>query len=113
MEYRIIKLVTNAQGLVGWIAVTQDDKTIGHIFMQEERGNKVKFLDAWVDEDYRRQGIFRTLWETRWRYVQEQYNGWTAYAWCLPMSLPLLLEKGFTEGDTCVYVEKEIKKSFA
>ena len=43
MEYRIIKLVTNAQGLVGWIAVTQDDKTIGHIFMQEERGNKVKF----------------------------------------------------------------------
>jgi hypothetical protein len=32
------------------------------------------------------------------------------YAWCKPMSLPLLIEKGFKEGDTCVYVEKKIAK---
>ena len=25
------------------------------------------------------------------------------------MSLPLLLEKGFIEGDNCVYVEREIR----
>ena len=91
-----------------WVAHI-NNKCVGHIHLQVEPDQRIKFLDAWVDEDYRRQGIFRTLWETRWRYVQEQYNGWTAYAWCLPMSLPLLLEKGFTEGDTCVYVEKEIR----
>jgi hypothetical protein len=71
---------------------------------------KLKFLDAWVSEDHRRQGVYRKLWETRWKFVNERYQGYTAYAWAKPMSLPLLIEKGFDEGDTCVYVEKEISK---
>jgi len=109
VSYRIIKLETNAQGLVGWLAVTQDDENIGHIFMQEELNKRIKFLDAWVREDSRRQGIFRKLWDTRWQHVIKNYKGWTAFAWCLPSSLPLLIEKGFIQGDTSVYVEKEIK----
>ena len=76
--------------------------------MEIQRNNKIKFLDAWVHEDYRRRGIYRSLWDTRWEYVNEVYTDKTIYAWCLPMSLPLLQEKGFTEGDTCVYVEKKI-----
>jgi hypothetical protein len=32
------------------------------------------------------------------------------YAWCKPGSLPLLLEKGFTAGETCTYVEKVIEE---
>ena len=66
-------------------------------------------MDAWVHEDYRRKGIFRVLWDTRWEYVKKYYKGYKAYAWCKPMSLPLLLEKGFIEGDNCVYVEKIIE----
>ena len=65
-------------------------------------------MDAWVHKDHRRQGIYRQLWDTRWNYVKEHYNGYKVYAWCKPMSLPLLLEKGFDSGDTCVYVEKTI-----
>ena len=57
---------------------------------------------------YRRQGIFRLLWDTRWEFVKINFKGYKAYAWAKPMSLPLLLEKGFDEGDTCVYVEKKI-----
>ena len=67
-------------------------------------------MDAWVHENHRREGIFRTLWNTRWGYVKKHYKGYKAYAWCKPMSLPLLLEKGFKEGDNCVYVEKEISQ---
>ena len=40
--------------------------------------------------------------------LKKNYKGHKAYAWCLPKSLPLLIEKEFTRGDTCVYVEKEI-----
>ena len=58
-----------------------------------ESEQKVKFLDAWVHEKHRRKGIFRTLWDTRWKFVQENYKGFKAYAWAKPMSLPLLLEK--------------------
>ena len=91
----------------GWIA-TIGDVCVGHIRMQQEANKQIKFMDAWVHEDYRRQGIFRTLWDARWKFVTKGYDGYTAYAWAKPMSLPLLLEKGFEEGDACIYVEKEI-----
>ena len=92
-----------------WIAYT-DQICVGHIHMQMEASKRIKFLDAWVHPDYRRKGIFRKLWDIRWEYVKENYKGWKAYAWAKPMSLPLLLEKDFKKGDTCVYVEKIIAK---
>ena len=85
-----------------------DQLCVGHIHLQVEPANRIKFLDAWVHPDYRRKGIFRKLWDIRWEYVKQNYNGWKAYAWAKPMSLPLLLEKGFEEGDNCIYVEKDI-----
>jgi hypothetical protein len=78
--------------------------------MWQEAIRKLKFTDAWVHEDHRRKGIYRKLWDIRWEYVNEHYKGYKAYAWCKPMSLPLLLEKGFIEGDNCIYVEKKIAK---
>ena len=49
------------------------------------------------------------LWEARWKYVKEHFNKYTAYAWALPMSVGLLRKKGFTEGESCIYMEKTIK----
>jgi hypothetical protein len=85
-----------------------ENEIVGHIFMEKEVGNKIKFLDAWVHDDHRRKGIFRMLWDTRWNYVSEQYSGYLVYAWCKENSLPLLKEKGFETGEICTYVEKII-----
>ena len=63
-----------------------------------------------MHEDYRRQGIYRKLWDIRWIYVTEHFKNFTIYAWCKPTSLPLLIEKGFKKGDTITYVEKKITK---
>ena len=90
-----------------WVAHI-DNQCVGHIHLWQESNKQLKFLDAWVHENYRRQGIYRKLWDIRWDFVQQQYKGYKAYAWCKPMSLPLLIEKGFKEGDNCVYVEKII-----
>jgi hypothetical protein len=57
-EFKVIRIETNAQNLYGWVALSNTDQPIGHIFMQEELDNKVKFIDAWVHEDFRRQGSF-------------------------------------------------------
>ena len=92
-----------------WIAYIEN-LAVGHIHMQIEANQTIKFLDAWVHSEYRKQGIFRTLWDTRWDFVEEGFQGYKVYAWCLPKSLPLLKEKGFTEGDKCVYVEKVVMK---
>ena len=90
-----------------WIAHL-NNICIGHIHLIREANKKIKFLDAWVHENYRRQGIFRKLWEIRWKFVNKNFKGYTIYAWAKPMSLPLLIEKGFNQGDTCIYVEKQL-----
>ncbi len=100
---------TRQYSMHGWVAHV-DNICVGHIHMLIDANKRVKFLDAWVHDDWRRKGIFRKLWDTRWKFVQENFSGWKAYAWCKPMSLPLLLEKGFTPGDSSVYVEKEIEE---
>ena len=109
LDFKVIKIKTNAQNLYGWLALTNTDQPVGHIFMQVEIDNKIKFMDAWVSDEFRRQGIFTALWETRWKYVKKNFEGYKAYAWALPMSINLLRKKGFDEGDTCVYMEKVIK----
>jgi GNAT superfamily N-acetyltransferase len=108
MNIRIVTLKMNAQNQLGWLAVSQDDVTVGHTFMLIEPNQTIKFLDSWVHDKYRRKGIFRKLWEARWKFVQQNFSGWKVYAWCKPMSLPLLIEKEFEQGETCVYVERTI-----
>ena len=108
MSIRILHIKSNTQQIESWIALNEQDETIGHIFMKIENDNKIKFLDAWVDSNYRRMGVFRNLWETRWNYVNENYKNWTVYAWCKENSLPLLVEKGFDVGEIATYVEKKI-----
>ena len=106
-DIKVIHLKSNAQQLETWIAMLNGE-IVGHIYMEREESNKIKFLDAWVHEEHRLKGVFRMLWDTRWEYVKTRYSGYTVYAWCKPGSLPLLIEKGFTEGETSTYVEKII-----
>jgi len=108
MDIKILHLKPNAQNLEMWIAYDGDNNAIGHIFMLIESNNKIKFLDAWVDEGWRRKGIWRKLWDTRWEYVTSNYGGYLVYAWCKKQSLPLLLEKGFECGEIVTYVQKQI-----
>lgn len=107
-DIKIVHLKSNAQRLETWIAMINGE-IVGHIYMEREDDRKIKFLDAWVHEEHRRKGIYRTLWETRWDYAQQRYKGYKVYAWCKPASLPLLIEKGFDAGETCTYVEKTIE----
>jgi hypothetical protein len=106
-EIKITHLKPNSQKTETWIAMIENE-IVGHIYMEKEVGNRIKFLDAWVHDDHRRKGIFRMLWDTRWDYVSKQYSGYLVYAWCKENSLPLLKEKGFEVGEICTYVEKII-----
>ncbi len=107
MENKIFHLKVNSQGLDSWISMIGEE-VVGHIYMQVQLDNKIKFLDAWVHPGYRRMGIYRNLWEIRWNYVNDNYKGYIVYDWCKDNSLPLLLEKGFDLGEKATYVEKKI-----
>ena len=99
---------TTQHTLHAWVAHI-GSLCVGHIHLQQEAKKQIKFLDAWVHENHRRKGIYRKLWDIRWEYVKTHYKGYKVYAWCKPMSLPLLLEKGFEASDTCVYVSSNIE----
>ena len=107
MITNIIHLKPNSHKTETWVA-SLDNEVVGHIHMDREENNKLKFSDAWVHPEHRRKGIYRLLWDTRWEYVNQNYKGWTVYAWCKDNSLPLLIEKDFTAGEKCTYVEKTI-----
>ena len=106
-DIKVLHLKSNAQKLETWVAMLNGE-IIGHNYLEREDNKKMKFLDAWVHQDHRRKGVYRVLWETRWEYVKKHFEGWTAYAWCKPSSLPLLLENDFISGETSTYVEKLI-----
>lgn len=92
-----------------WWLAQSGEEVVGRISMVLELGERIRFKSAWVHPDWRRRGVFRELWEARWARVVKEYSGWTGYAWCLEGSLPLLLEKGFVEKDSCTLVEKIIE----
>ena len=60
---KIIHLKSNAQQLETWIAML-DGEIVGHIYMERQENDKIKFLDAWVHEEHRLKGVFRKLWDT-------------------------------------------------
>ncbi len=74
-DIKIVHLKSNAQRLETWIAMVNGD-IVGHIYMEREETQRIKFLDAWVHEDHRRKGIFRMLWDARWEYVQQRFKGY-------------------------------------
>ena len=51
-DIKIIHLKSNAQQLETWIAMLNGE-IVGHIYMEREEKNKIKFLDAWVHEEHR------------------------------------------------------------
>ena len=109
LDIQIIYIPSNARDFHSWAAILSN-KCIGNVHLQIEPNKKIKLLDAWVQPKYRRQGVYRQLWDTRWNFLQQNYKGYLSYAWCKSKSLPLAIEKGFNEGDNCVYVEKKITK---
>ena len=49
---KIIHLKSNAQQLETWIAML-DGEIVGHIYMERQENDRIKFLDAWVHEEHR------------------------------------------------------------
>ena len=78
-DISILYVPSNARELHSWVAVL-NDKCVGNIHLEIEPNCKIRFLDAWVHKKYRRKGIFRRLWDTRWQYVQENFPNYIAYA---------------------------------
>ena len=91
----------------GWIAIV-DDKEVGWCNMSFLPENTIKFEDAFVHPDYRGKGIYRKLWDTRWKYVTKNFKGKRVIAYCKPITVKFYEEKGFEEVHKITLVEKTI-----
>ena len=106
-DLKIVHMKANSQKLDSWIAMLNGE-IIGHVYMDQEPNQRIKFLDAWVHRDHRRKGIYRALWDARWSYVQTHYPGYTVYAWCKPNSRPLYESRGFQALESATHMEKSV-----
>lgn len=89
----------------GWIALI-DEQEVGWVNMSFLPDNSIKFEDAFVHPDHRGKGIYRKLWDTRWKYITEHYKGSRIFAYCKPPSINLYKGKGFTVVENVILVEK-------
>jgi GNAT superfamily N-acetyltransferase len=90
-----------------WIAALGDE-CIGHVRLSIEH-NKIKYHDAWVHPDYRRQGVYTMLWKARDTYAKQYFAGQKSYAWCKEGSLPTYLKNGYEQKEICILVEKDLE----
>jgi GNAT superfamily N-acetyltransferase len=75
-----------------FIATSADRKTVyGFCAARPAARGRTAYLSAYVLPDYRRQGVYRQLWDAR----RERFPG-PAQATCTAASLPLYLAAGWT-----------------
>ena len=89
----------------GWIAMI-DGKEVGWCNMTFLPENTIKFEDAYVLPNYRGKGIYRNLWDTRWKYITKNFKGYKIIAYCKPITVGFYKEKGFEELHKVTLVEK-------
>jgi len=91
----------------GWVAII-DGKEVGWCNMSFLPNDVLKFEDAFVHPDYRGQGIYRKLWDTRWKYVSASYKGKKVISYCKPSTYKFYVDKGFEPKEVITLVEKTI-----
>tara|TARA_B100000963_G_scaffold360342_1_gene390824 strand:- start:2701 stop:2964 length:264 start_codon:yes stop_codon:yes gene_type:complete len=85
-----------------------DNKEVGWCNMSFLPENTLKFEDAFVHPDYRKKGIYRKLWDTRWKYVNDNLKGMKVIAYCKPITVGFYKEKGFKEVHKITLMEKTL-----
>lgn len=100
----IVQTHINEQQTYIWLAYLKK-AVVGHVFLTVEVGNRIKFHNAWVDKKYRKKGVYSLLWNKRWEYTKENFQGYVVYAWCKPNSIGMFENNGFSTGEHAIYVE--------
>ena len=107
VPYKLPDSVPTPKSECGWIAIYEGE-AIGWNSLVFESHDTIKFANAYVKEEYRGKGIYRMLWDERWKYCEENFKGWKVISYCLPTTLGFYKDKGFTEKYTSTLVESTI-----
>ena len=75
IPYKLPKHTPSPKQECGWVAL-HDDKAVGWNSLIFESYDTIKFANAFVEEEYRGKGIYRMLWDERWKYCEENFKGW-------------------------------------
>ena len=107
ISYKLPKHTPSPKQECGWVAL-HDDKAVGWNSLIFESYDTIKFANAFVEEEYRGNGIYKMLWDERWKYCEENFKGWKVISYCLPTTLEFYKNKGFVEKYTSTLVQSTI-----
>lgn len=102
--------IKHDKNFVAFVAMNDDNQPIGWANMTLQIDNRIKLQDAFVLEPYRRQGVYKAIWEARMEYILKHYanRGFSLYAYCKPTSIGQFRKHGFDEIEQMIHVTKEI-----
>ena len=99
VPYKLPESVPTPKDECGWIAL-YNNQAIGWNSLLFLSDNTIKFANAYVEEKYRGNGIYKMLWDVRWEWCQENLKGYKVITYCLPTTHQFYKDKGWEEGHT-------------
>lgn len=94
------------KGLWVWVVTDNEHGVIGKATMKVRNHHIVRLQDAWVHENFRGKGIYRSLYEARMDFINEWYKDYTIQSYCRPITRDVLLKDGFECTEVLYIMQK-------
>ena len=103
----IIKIKPSVN-IVTFIALNEDQEFIGQVNISVLMNNRLKLTGAFVEEKYRRKGVYRLLWKARMDYINKHFSDYDMQAYCNPQSVKMFEEHGFEPTEIIQKMTKKV-----
>lgn len=106
-DFRIVK-VKPSVNVVTFIAIGKNDEFIGQVNLSVLMNNRLKLTGAFIEEEYRRQGVYKKLFEARMLYIHRHFSGYEMQAYCNPQSVKMFQDHGFKPHEIIQKMRKKV-----
>ena len=107
MNIRIVK-VKPSVNVITFIALNDKSEFVGQVNISVLMNNRLKLTGAFVDENYRKRGVYSKLFEARMLYIHKHFPGYEMQAYCNPQSVKMFQDNGFEPSEIIQKMTKKV-----
>ena len=104
-QYKITQIEID-KSIVCFVAISDTQEIAGKVSFKLREGNIVRYQDAFVNENHRKKGIYKMLFDARQMYVDVNYPNHKIEAYCRDTTLEMFKKNGFEVKRNLYLVEK-------
>lgn len=104
-QYKITRIEID-KSVICFVAISKEQDIAGKCSFKIREGDIIRYQDAYVSDNHRNQGIYKSLFHARQLYVEENYPNHQIEAFCRKSTLPLFQKEGFEICENLYWVKK-------